>query len=53
MEAEGRLFGGVWGVEPPHCNAGGLGGGSPPQRKMDPEAIANSEIRNPVPLDMH
>ena len=38
MEAEGRLFGGVW------------GGGAPPQRKMDPGAIANSEIRNPATI---
>ena len=50
MEAEGQLFGGVWGGGALPLQRGGLGGRQPPQRKMVPGAIANSEIRNPEGL---
>ena len=36
MEAEGRLFGGVWGGGAPPLQRGGSGGRQPPQRKMVP-----------------
>ena len=41
MEAEGRLFGGVWGGGAPPLHRGG------PHRKGGLGAIANSEVRNP------